>query len=54
MSPVATPAAPGSPGRFWATRAAFGILLCAVIVVLEFAYYFPLVSVQGELGLDSL
>lgn len=54
MNPMATPLAPGSDGRFWATRAAFGVLLCAVIVVLEFAYYYPLVSVRGELGLDSL
>ena len=35
-------------------RAGFGLLLCAVIVSLEFAYYFPLVSLRRELGLDSL
>jgi hypothetical protein len=50
---TATPALTPSPGRFWVTRAAFGILLWMVIVALEFAYYFPLVSVRGELGLDS-
>lgn len=36
------------------TRAGLGILLWMVIVALEYAYYFPLVSVRGELGLDSL
>ena len=36
------------------TRAAFGVVLCAVIVSLEFAYYLPLVSLRRELGLDSL
>jgi hypothetical protein len=50
---TATPALTPSPGAFWVTRAAFGILLWIVIVALEFAYYFPLVSVRGELGLDS-
>jgi len=50
---TATPAVIESPGRFWATQGSIGILLCAVIVSLEFAYYFPLVSVRGELGLDS-
>jgi hypothetical protein len=54
MSAAAVPVVTVSPGRFWATRAGFGIVLCAVIVALEFAYYFPLVSVRGELGLDSL
>ena len=43
-----------SPGRFWATRMCLGILLSAVIVALEFAYYYPLVSVRTELGLDSI
>lgn len=43
-----------SPGRFWATRLCFGILLSVVIVSLEFAYYYPLVSVRRELGLDSV
>ena len=52
-SAAATPALTQSPGRFWATQGAIGILLCAVIVSLEFAYYFPLVSVRGELGLNS-
>ncbi len=43
-----------SPGRFWATRLCLGILLSVVIVALEFAYYYPLVSVRTELGLDSI
>jgi len=41
------------PRRFWVTRAGMGIALCVVIVTLEFAYYYPLVSVRGELGLGS-
>ena len=53
-SATTAPAGIQSPGRFWLTRAGFGILLCAVIVSLEFAYYFPLVSLRRELGLDSL
>jgi len=53
-SATATPDLARASIRFWASRAAFGILLCAAIVALEFAYYYPLVSVRNQLGLNSL
>lgn len=43
-----------SGARFWMARAGYGLLFALVISALEFAYYFPLVSVRGELGLGSL
>jgi len=49
-----TPDPTQSPVRFWATRGAYGVLLCAAVVALEFAYYYPLVSVRNQLGLDSV
>jgi len=42
-----------SGARFWMNRAGYGLLLSAAIVALEFAYYFPLITVRGELGLES-
>jgi hypothetical protein len=40
--------------RFWAWRAGYGLLLGASIAVLEFAYYYPLVSAPDKLGVLSL
>src|SRR5262245_46032702 len=40
--------------RFWLERAGYGLLLGAAIVVLEFAYYYPLVSAPARLGAASL
>jgi len=40
--------------RFWLVRVGYGLSLALMISVLEFAYYFPLVSVRDELGLGSL
>lgn len=40
-----------SPPRFWSRHAAGGLALGAAIALLEFAYYYPLVSAPGSLGL---
>lgn len=53
-SAATQPSLASSPGKFWASRLCLGILLSVVIVALEFAYYYPLVSVRRELGLDSI
>jgi hypothetical protein len=36
--------------RFWLRHAGYGLLLGASIALLEFAYYYPLVSTPGKLG----
>lgn len=40
--------------RFWMWRAGFGMLLGTSIALLEFAYYYPLVSTPDRLGAGSL
>jgi len=40
--------------RFWLSRAGYGVLLGVSIAVLEFAYYYPLVSAPDKLGVVSL
>lgn len=40
--------------QFWLRRAGYGMLLGASIAVLEFAYYYPLVSAPDKLGVLSL
>jgi hypothetical protein len=40
--------------RFWRQRVLYGLLLGASIAVLEFAYYYPLVSTSGERGAGLL
>jgi histidine kinase len=40
--------------RFWLWRAGYGLLLGTSVGVLEFAYYYPLVSTPDRLGLMSL
>lgn len=40
--------------QFWRRRASYGLLLGASIAVLEFAYYYPLVTTSGERGADLL
>jgi hypothetical protein len=39
---------------FWRQRVLYGLLLGASIAILEFAYYYPLVSTPGERGADLL
>jgi len=39
--------------RFWVARAGCGFLLGAAIAILEFAYYFPLMSAPHLLGIHS-
>jgi len=41
-------------GRFWAARAAYGLGLGAIVAVLEFAHYAPLVDERGGIGLAEL
>jgi hypothetical protein len=41
-------------GRFWMSRAGYGLLLGISIALLEFAYYYPLVSTPDRLGVVSL
>jgi hypothetical protein len=41
-------------GRFWAARAAYGLGLGAIVAVLEFAHYAPLVGERGGIGLAEL
>jgi len=43
-----------SAWQFWMRHAAYGLLLGASIAVLEFAYYYPLVSAPDKLGVLSL
>jgi hypothetical protein len=38
---------------FWLARAGFGFLCGAVLALLEYLHYFPLMSPPSELGLDS-
>jgi histidine kinase len=40
--------------RFWVWHAGYGLLLGVSIAVLEFAYYYPLVSTPHKLGVLSL
>ena len=49
-----TPANPIDPEQFWLRRAGYGLLLGASIAVLEFAYYYPLVSTPEKLGAAAL
>jgi len=41
-------------GRFWVARAAYGLGLGAIVAVLEFAHYAPLVDERGGIGLAEL
>ena len=43
-----------SAWQSWVRHAAYGLLLGASIAVLEFAYYYPLVSAPDKLGMLSL
>jgi hypothetical protein len=40
--------------QFWMTRAGYGFMLGATVALLEFAYYFPLVTMRTEIGLSSI
>ncbi len=40
--------------RFWLRRAGYGLALGVAIALLEFAYYYPLVSTPGRLGAGLL
>jgi hypothetical protein len=41
-------------GHFWAVRAGYGLALGAIVAVLEFLHYAPLVSERGGIGLFEL
>lgn len=43
----ATFSSPGSSEGFWLTRLAYGLILGAAIATLDFAHYFPLVSLNN-------
>jgi hypothetical protein len=43
-----------STRRFWLRHAGIGLLFGASIALLEFAYYYPLVSAPGKLGVSLL
>jgi hypothetical protein len=43
----------GVNGRFWATRAVYGLGLGAVVAALEFAHYSPLLTERNEIGLNE-
>jgi hypothetical protein len=40
--------------QFLMTRAGYGFMLGATVALLEFAYYFPLVTMRTEIGLSSI
>jgi hypothetical protein len=40
--------------RFWLLHAAYGLLFGTAIALLEFAYYYPLVTTPDRLGVQSL
>ena len=40
--------------RFWLLHGAYGLLFGAAIALLEFAYYYPLVTTPDRLGVQSL
>jgi hypothetical protein len=46
--------ATASATRFWAARVAYGLAIGAVVALLEFAHYAPLVSERGGIGLPEL
>jgi hypothetical protein len=50
MASVATESA----GRFWAVRAGYGLALGAIVALLEFFHYAPLVGERGGIGLAEL
>jgi hypothetical protein len=49
-----TSASAAGSKRFWRQRASYGLLLGASIAILEFGYYYPLVSTSGERGAGLL
>jgi hypothetical protein len=52
--PRESPAPEAAMGAgFWAVRAAYGLGLGAMVAVLEFAHYFPLVTEGGGIGLKA-
>jgi hypothetical protein len=49
-----TAVAAAKPRRFWAARIAYGLGLGAIVALLEFVHYAPLVGERGGIGLAEL